>query len=90
MTMFADIINRGALAEARHVFVFAGIPLTAPGVIGSGDPHDVFFGQLPVGAVRHAAQLACVYEQDFAPAVAKSCPPHPTLSPWERVAQSAG
>jgi len=52
-------------------------------VVGIGDPLDVLVGQFPVGAVRHAAELPGIDEEDLAAAV-------DTLSLRERVARSAG
>src|SRR5690606_31198549 len=68
----ADLVQRGGLAEAGHVGVFAGILLAAPGVVGVGDLFDFLIGQFAPGAVHHHAHVAGIDEQHLPAAVAQS------------------
>jgi hypothetical protein len=67
--MLAHFLQRRALAEAGYVRILAGILLAAPGVVGVGDAGDIFVGQLAVGAVSHAPELAGVDKEQMAAAV---------------------
>src|SRR5690606_13516811 len=70
VAVLADLLQRRALAEAGDVFVFARLLLAPPGVVGVGDADNVLVGQLAVGAVHHATELARVDEEHMAAAVA--------------------
>ena len=63
--MLAHLVHRRALAETGNVGVFLCALIASPGMVGIGDAGDVFFRQLAVGAVGHAAQFTRVDEQDF-------------------------
>jgi hypothetical protein len=65
VAVLAYLVQLRALAEAGHVGVLAGLRLAAPGVVGVGDAGDVLVGQLAVGAVHHAAELAGVDEEHW-------------------------
>ena len=68
--MFADVVERCALAEAGDVLVGAGVGFAAPGVVGVGDLGDVVGGELALDAGDHGAEVAGVDEQHFAAPVA--------------------
>ena len=69
VAVFLNLFQFGGFAEAGDVFVFAGLLLPPPGVIGVGDFLDVFVRQFPVGAVHHAAHFAGVDKKNLAAAV---------------------
>src|SRR5713101_2669472 len=85
VTVFADLFECCALAEARHVAIpglatlqrgrwgRAGArrsqDLAAPGVVGVGYAGDVVVRQLAVGTIHHTAHLARVEEEHVAAAV---------------------
>ena len=78
VAVLADLLQRRALAEAGMsrpgtATLQPGVcPRShAPGVVGVGDAGDVLVGQLAVGAVHHAAELAGVDEEHVAAAVAE-------------------
>ena len=71
MAVLADLLQRRALAEAGNIGVRARVLLAAPGVVRAGDAGDVLVGQLAVGAVHHATELARVDEEHLAAAVAE-------------------
>src|SRR6266567_520974 len=71
VVLAANLRQRRALAEARHVGVGARAGLAAPGMVGARDPADVGVRQLPVRAVRHPAEVARVNEEHAAPPVAE-------------------
>src|SRR5712691_10032508 len=50
VVVFADLLQRRALAEASDVFVLPRVLLPAPGVVGAGDAGDLVIRQLAVGA----------------------------------------
>src|SRR5262249_62219892 len=66
VSVLADFFERYALTEAGHVFVFVRVLLPAPSVVGVGNACDFFVGQLAVGTVHQAAELAGVDEEHFA------------------------
>src|SRR5581483_8013184 len=72
VTVLADVLKRGALAETRHVGVRAGVLVTAPGVVSAGDLRDVGIEQLAVHAVGHGAELARVDEEGLPAPVAEA------------------
>src|SRR5690606_2864393 len=72
VVVLADLVQRGRLAEAGHVGVFARVFLTAPGVVGVGDLFDFLIGQFAPGAVHHHAHVAGVDEQHLPAAVAQA------------------
>ncbi|MNJ79662.1 hypothetical protein D3C77_777520 [compost metagenome] len=57
MLMLADVVQRGGVAEARHVFIaFAHLP----GMEGGGHLPDVIHREVAQHAIFHVAQLASV------------------------------
>src|SRR6266508_5416261 len=70
VAVLSDFLQRRCLAEAGYVGVLPRVLLAAPGVVGAGDTGDVFVGQLAVGAIHHAAELAGVEEEYMAAAIA--------------------
>lgn len=80
--VMADIIEHGALAEAGDVFVPLTLALSRkgrgsklvspPGVIGIGDPENVFLGQFAMDAIDHGAQLPGIDEERLAAPVAEA------------------
>ena len=73
VAVLADLLERArsCRSRARRRTAPAASLLAAPGVIGAGDARDVLVGQLAVGAVDHAAELAGVDEEHLAAAVAE-------------------
>lgn len=67
----ADFVERGAFAEAGHVFVLFGAFGAAPGVVGVGDAAEVVGAEVAVCAVEHVAEFARVDKEYFAAAVAE-------------------
>ena len=66
MAVPADLIQRGAPAEAEHVGGAVVILSGAPSVVGVGDAGNVFLGQLTMRPVHHPAELPRINEQDLA------------------------
>src|ERR1051325_2212783 len=71
VTVLADLVKRGALAEAGQIRVLARVLIAAPGVVSAGDLRDVSIRQLAVHPIGHGAELACVNEERLAAPVAE-------------------
>src|SRR5579864_3539367 len=75
VAVLADVLQRGAFAEAGRVGIHARVLVAAPGVVGAGDLRDVGIRQLAVYTVGHGAELAGVDEQRLAAPVAEAAVP---------------
>lgn len=71
MAVSADLLQRGALAEAGHVGLVADSLIAAPGVVVAGDSGDVGVGELAQHAGGHRAELAGIDEQGSAAPIAE-------------------
>jgi len=65
MAVLADVVQRGSLAEARHICINTRFRFTAPRMISASDLIDIGVGEFFPCTVDHVAEFAGIDEQDF-------------------------
>jgi hypothetical protein len=70
--MLANVVELSSFAEAGDVGIFINIFVAAPGVVGSGNPRDVFVRQFAVDAVHECAELSRVNKERLASPVTEA------------------